>query len=115
MTTVAVALAGGLGAVLRFVADGLIGSRTKGAFPWATVLVNVSGSFVLGLAAGLSSGSWHAVVGAGLCGGYTTFSAASFESVRLVEQRRPRAAAAHAVGGLLACLAAAAAGLAIAS
>jgi CrcB protein len=115
MTAAVVALAGGIGAVLRFLADGSIRSRTNGGFPWATLLINLTGSFVLGLMVGLSSGWWRAVLGTGLCGGYTTFSAASFESVRLLEQRRFGAAAAHAVGGLVACLAAASAGLAIAS
>ena len=101
-----VALAGGVGAVARFVLDGLVRSRLASWFPVGTVVVNVTGSFVLGLVTGLALA--HAVpeelrlvVGTGFCGGYTTFSTASFETVRLVEQRRVGAALLSGVGTLV--------------
>jgi CrcB protein len=100
------ALAGGVGAVARFVLDGLVRSRVASWFPVGTVVVNVTGSFVLGLVTGLALAhvvpeEMRLVVGTGFCGGYTTFSTASFETVRLVEQRRVGAALLNGVGTLV--------------
>jgi len=101
-----VALAGGVGAVARFVLDGLVRSRVASWFPVGTVVVNVTGSFVLGLVTGLALAhvvpdELRLVVGTGFCGGYTTFSTASFETVRLVEQRRVGATLLNGVGTLV--------------
>ena len=101
-----VALAGGVGAVARFVLDGLVRSRVASWFPVGTAVVNVTGSFVLGLVTGLALAhvvpeELRLVVGTGFCGGYTTFSTASFETVRLVEQRRVGAALLNGVGTLV--------------
>ncbi len=101
-----VALAGGVGAVARFVLDGLVRSRVASWFPVGTVVVNVTGSFVLGLVTGLALAhvvpeELRLVFGTGFCGGYTTFSTASFETVRLVEQRRVGAALLNGVGTLV--------------
>ena len=111
-----VALAGGLGAVARFVVDGLVRTRASAAFPVGTVIVNVSGSFTLGLVSGLvlahaAPDGLRLVVGTGFLGGYTTFSTASFETVRLVEQRRVDLALLNAAGTLLGTVCVAAAGL----
>jgi len=111
-----VALAGGLGAVARFVGDGLVRTRLSAAFPVGTVLINVSGSFTLGLVSGLvlahaAHDGLRLVVGTGFLGGYTTFSTASFETVRLVEQRRVGLALLNGVGTLITTVCAAAAGL----
>lgn len=116
MTVVWVALAGGLGAVARFVLDGLVRSRFASAFPLGTVVINVTGSFVLGVVTGLALGhvvadEWRLVVGTGFCGGYTTFSTASFETVRLVEQRRTGLALLNAVGTVVVTVGVAALGL----
>ena len=116
MTLLWVALAGGLGAVARFAVDGVVRTRVSAAFPFGTVLVNVTGSFVLGIVTGLALGhvvsdEWRLVVGTGFCGGYTTFSTASFETVRLVEQRRTAWALLNAVGTLVLTVGAAALGL----
>lgn len=113
-----VAGAGGLGAVARFLADGAVQDRTSGPFPYGTLAVNVAGSFVLGLIAGAvwyhGAGSrLDAVAGAGLCGGFTTWSTASWESVRLAESGYLAHAAAFTLGGLAAALAAAVAGVAL--
>jgi CrcB protein len=115
-----VSLAGAAGAVARFVVDGAVRHRWAPAFPWATLAVNVSGSALLGLVTGavLFAGLpdlVRAVVGVGFCGGYTTFSTASFETVRLARQGRASAALANAVGSLLLTVAAAAVGLAAAA
>ena len=64
----AIAVAGGLGAVARMVVDGLIKSRMGGAIPWGSIAINVSGSLLLGFAAGLAAGQmlpeeWFLIVG----------------------------------------------------
>jgi len=117
VTLVLVVLGGAVGAVTRFVVDGAWRSRRPGRFPWPTVVINVTGSFLLGMLTGLAvlrGGSplvLQTVLGTGFCGGYTTFSSASFESVRLLEQGRWRAALGNTVGSLVVTVAAAAAGL----
>ena len=113
MSALLVALAGSAGAVTRFVVDGSLTARRRLHFPLATLLINVTGSFVLGVLTGCltdPSGGWRLVAGLGFCGGYTTFSTASFETVRLVRQGSVGTAFGFAVGWLAACVAAAAAG-----
>lgn len=93
MTPIWISLAGGLGAVARFVADGLIRTRLGRNFPWGTLIINVAGSFLLGVMTGLvlghhTSDTTKLIIGTGFCGGFTTFSTASFEAVRLIEERR---------------------------
>ena len=109
-----IAVAGGFGAALRMLIDGIVKSRLTGAMPWGTILINVSGSLVLGFLTGLTAGrllpeTWHLVIGTGFLGGYTTFSTASVETVRLAQERRWAASLANALGTL--ALATGAAGL----
>lgn len=113
-------LAGGLGAVCRLVLDGMIRSglehREDTPVPWPTITINLSGSLVLGVVMGLSFSSvlpagWAVVVGSGFLGGFTTFSTACVEAVRLAQARRWAAAAATAFGVLLAGTAAAGLGM----
>ncbi|ORI19530.1 chromosome condensation protein CrcB [Rhodococcus sp. 1163] len=118
MTIVLLAVAGATGAVVRFVLDSIIKSRWKTTFPWATFAINVSGSLLIGLVAGIvlfhsGPGDLQTIVGTGFCGGYTTFSTASFETVRLVEQRRRLLALTNALTTMVASIAACSAGLAI--
>ena len=114
-----VILAGALGAPLRYLVDSRIQSAWRRAFPLGTLVVNVSGSLVLGVVTGLAL--YHglprvpkAVLGAGFCGAYTTFSSHAFETVRLAEDGAPRAAIATVLANLLLGTAAAGAGLALA-
>ena len=88
----ALCVAGGVGAALRFVVDGLVRSRARTVFPWGTAVINITGSLVLGFLTGLSLSSflapqWVLVLGTGMMGGYTTFSTASIETMRLVQER----------------------------
>lgn len=112
---VSVAVAGGLGAASRLLLDGLIRARTRGSgLPWGTIAINLSGSLLLGVLLGLAAGlwvspEWMQILGVGFLGGYTTFSTASFETVRLLQERRRGAALFNGIGVLVA--AAAAAGL----
>jgi CrcB protein len=85
------AVAGGTGAVARFLVDAAVARRSSFRVPLGTLLINVSGSLLLGLVTGLAVGadpasrsaSVKTVLGTGFCGGYTTFSTASVETVRL--------------------------------
>jgi CrcB protein len=116
LLVVAVAVAGGIGAAVRFVVDGLVKDRLGAAYPWGTTVINVSGSFALGLLTGLAlqavvAPEWKAVLGTGLLGGYTTFSTASVETVRLLAGGRRGAAVANGLGMLVACVGVASLGL----
>ncbi|MBK8460155.1 MAG: CrcB family protein [Micropruina sp.] len=108
------ALAGGLGAALRLLADGAVRERWGSYLPWGTWVVNLTGSFALGLLVGLAqrwlAPEWLSVLGTGVMGGFTTFSTASVETVRLLEGRRYAAALGVGVGMLAAALIAAASG-----
>ncbi|WP_024476141.1 fluoride efflux transporter FluC [Arthrobacter sp. CAL618] len=110
-TTVLViaALSGGMGAALRFVVDASISQRFGKNYPWATNVINASGSLVLGLLTGLASNGAHytpllSILGVGLIGGYTTFSTASVETVRLLMAHRIAAAGANAFGSTGLCI-----------
>jgi CrcB protein len=118
--TVLVSLAGAIGALARYSADYGIRRWRSTQFPVATLAINVTGSLVLGLLTGLTihhfvgSGTTGAdavtIAGSGFCGGYTTFSAATFESVRLVQLRRYRLATLNTLGSVVLTTVAAAVG-----
>ena len=117
MIVVLTLAAGAIGAVTRFVLDSSIKQRWTSSFPLATVVINVTGSLLLGVLAGLvlfhgQPSAWQTIVGTGFCGGYTTFSTASFETVRLVQLGRRGSALLNALGSLVLSVAACAAGLA---
>lgn len=92
MSAVLVALAGGLGAVVRFLVDAAIARRVKRpSVPLGTLVINVTGSFLLGLLTGwwsIAAGdpTLRLVLGTGFLGGYTTFSTASVEAARLARE-----------------------------
>ncbi|MCT2022137.1 MULTISPECIES: fluoride efflux transporter CrcB [Kocuria] len=114
IAALAVALGGAVGAVLRFLVDRGITARWAPTFPAATLLINVTGSFVLGVVTGLSAvlgPVWTLALGTGLCGGYTTFSTAMVDAVRLAREQRAGAAVVSVLGTVLWSLLAVAAGL----
>jgi CrcB protein len=117
---VAIAIAGAIGAPLRYVIDGAVSDRAQATFPFGTFVVNMSGSFVLGLVTGLVL--YHAfpadgrlIIGVGLIGAYTTFSTFTFEAASLIERREMGLAAWNIGGSVVVGAAAAAAGLALAA
>ena len=106
------ALAGGLGAGLRFLLDTAVGKVLGDRVPWGIFGVNVTGSLALGVLASIAPTvevGW--ILGVGLLGGYTTFSAVAVSTVLLAEERRSMAAVGYAVGTLVASVAAAGLGL----
>lgn len=100
-----VSLAGGLGSAARFVVDSWIARHNRLHTPMGTIVINVTASFVLGLAVAMGidhtmTKAWTSVIGTGLCGGYSTFSTASVEGARLFLSGRQRAGLLHG-GGML--------------
>lgn len=113
----ALILAGGLGAVLRYLVDDRFRAALPMSPPLGTLAINLSGSIALGVLTGaaltgLAPEGLRLVLGVGFLGGYTTFSATGVETVRLAREGRILAAALYAVGGLLACVLGAAVGFA---
>ena len=118
MIVVGVMAAGACGAVLRYLVDHGVQRRTGGEFPFGTLVINVSGSFVLGILTGAAlhdgvSATWLTVAGTGLIGAYTTFSTFSFDNFRLLTGDAAGTALTNMVLSVVAGLAAAAAGLAL--
>ena len=115
LVLVVVAVGGGVGAALRFVLDGVVKARVT-RFPLGTLLINVSGSLVLGFVTGLGEAGtlaapMVAVLGTGMMGGYTTFSTASVETVQLLRSGKTRLAVLNGLGMLVVSVGAAALGL----
>lgn len=106
----AVAVGGALGALARYGVASAIGGRS---FPWATLAINVAGSFALGVVLAGAAGRWPAAVSffvtVGFLGAFTTFSTFSFEATELLREGRAATAgtyvAASVVLGLLASVA----------
>ena len=114
-----VGAAGSAGAGARYLLDGALRRRLVTELPIGTVTINITGSFVLGVLAGVvlyhgAPSRLDLVGGTGFCGGYTTFSTASFETVRLAQDRARGAAAMNLVLTVVGTLAAAALGLTLA-
>ena len=104
------AVLGGVGAAARFALDAGITARIRRAgrtlrLPWGTLAVNMLGSLGIGVVVGVGSAVlpavWATVISAGLLGGFTTFSAASYETVRLLQRGRWGAAFMVGIGQLI--------------
>ncbi len=113
-TWVGVVLLGGVGSVLRFVVDGAIASRRGRAFPYGTMVVNLSGALALGLLTGLAlSPDVALLAGTAVVGSYTTFSTWMFETQRLTEEGQIKNASTNVLVSLVLGVAAAAVGVTI--
>ncbi|MDH5753090.1 MAG: fluoride efflux transporter CrcB [Deltaproteobacteria bacterium] len=110
MSYLAVAVGGALGAVLRYAVSGLVQGSGGDGFPLGTLVVNVAGSFIIGLALELGTDRFlispeaRLFITTGLCGGLTTFSTFSYETMRLVEEQQYTAAAGNIGLSLALCL-----------
>jgi len=111
-TWLAVALGGALGSLARFWLAAAMTALTGPRFPWGTLLINVLGSFIIGLVAGVTV--MPARVGmhpdirvflmVGVCGGFTTFSAFSLQSLELLQSGELVSAFGYMAGSVLLCL-----------
>ncbi|MDD1536207.1 MULTISPECIES: fluoride efflux transporter CrcB [unclassified Bradyrhizobium] len=113
----AVAAGGALGAVVRYLVSIGTGRAFGTDFPWGTLIINVTGSFLIGILTGLFAMKWNLPQAArifltvGICGGYTTFSTFSLDAWYLIERGQTAASAAYmiasvvlSVGALIAAL-----------
>jgi CrcB protein len=111
-------LAGGAGALARYLLGHLIAQRTKALFPWGTLFINLSGAFFIGLVFGLTSrrimnAQIQTILATGFLGGYTTFSTMNWESIRLIASGNARQSTLYLAGSFLPGLLAVALGLAL--
>jgi fluoride exporter len=116
-----IALGSALGGLGRYWCSGAVARRYGERFPWGTLFVNVVGSFVIGVFGGLGPDGTDTVdfgvrefVMVGLCGGYTTFSSFSLQSLALARDGQWPEVWANILSSTLACLASAALGFACA-
>jgi CrcB protein len=112
LTYLWIALGSALGGVARFACSSLVARLIGETFPWGTLLVNVLGSFVIGAFATLTGpdGRWivapdaRLFVTVGVCGGYTTFSSFSLQTLNLIRAGETGAAAGNIAGSVVFCL-----------
>jgi CrcB protein len=122
MNYLLVALGGALGSVARYGVALAVANITGPGFPYGTVLINITGSFVIGwfsawsapYGASPQTEATRAFVMAGLCGGFTTFSAFSLQTMELLRAGETGRALANVVGSVVICIAATALGLRLA-
>jgi CrcB protein len=108
------------GASARYFLSGLIARNSSVVFPYSTLLINVTGSLVLGFFLVYSTDRvlidprWRLLIAVGFCGSYTTFSSYAFESFALMERGQWLLVGVNFVASNLLCLAAVLAGAALA-
>jgi fluoride exporter len=100
-----VAAGGAIGSTLRYLVGKAMGPQADSVVPWHTLLVNVTGAFMLGLLIAVAArhgwpGWWRPFIAVGILGGYTTFSTYSIESVELMLRGQATTGAAYALGSL---------------
>lgn len=110
MTLVVVFFGAAVGAPCRYLVDRFVSSRVSSGFPWGTLTVNVLGCFLIGFVVGTS---WMPLLGVGFCGGLTTYSTFSYETVRLLEAEKYRPALLNVLVSVALGVGAAALGLAL--
>lgn len=116
-----VGLGSSAGGAVRYAASGFIANRTDATFPWGTFLVNLSGSFVIGLFFGLTGAGpmfqeaplMNQVFTYGFLGGYTTFSTFTLEALNLLREGEHLHAWTYMLGSVVTCLAGTALGFGI--
>ena len=108
----AIAAGGALGSAARYFLSGVVANAFGETFPWGTLIVNVSGSFAIGFFGGLTgpdgrvlvSSTMRQFVMVGICGGYTTFSSFSIQTLNLMNDSEWVSAAGNITGSVVLCL-----------
>ena len=108
----AIAVGGALGSVARYFISGVVANAFGQTFPWGTLIINVTGSFVIGFFGTLTgpdgrllvSGTMRQFVMVGICGGYTTFSSFSLQTLNLASDGEWLYAGGNIVGSVVLCL-----------
>jgi CrcB protein len=108
----AVALGGALGTVGRYFISGLVANAFGETFPWGTLIINITGSFIIGFFGTLTAPEGRLMVGGmtrqfvmvGVCGGYTTFSSFSLQTLNLMRDGEWVPAAGNVLGSVVFCL-----------
>lgn len=119
MQLLLIGVGGFAGAIARALVDGWVSAAARSSFPWATLAINTTGSFALGLLFGLTAdrgplpAELRVPLGVGFLGAYTTFSTYTLDSLRLAEDGAWVAALANLGGSVVLGLVAVAAGLAL--
>lgn len=122
MTYFWVAIGGALGTTGRYWLSGVIARTIGETFPWGTLVINITGSFIIGFFATMTGPDGRVFVGStarqfvmiGICGGYTTFSSFSLQTLNLMNDGEWLYAGANITGSVILCLAAVWAGYALA-
>lgn len=116
----AVAIGGALGALSRYWVVGVVSSLFSRSFPFGTLAVNITGSFLIGLGYVIIveklevATEWHAIVMVGFIGAFTTFSTFSLEAVVLIQEGRMLAATLYILASVIVCLVAVMSGILLA-
>lgn len=110
-----VGLGGGLGSMLRYISAKTIDGKLNAAFPYGTLSVNLIGSFIIGIVYATTlrktgADHWNVLLGAGFCGGFTTFSAFAVENLNLINQKMLPTSILYIIASILIGLLAVAAG-----
>jgi len=116
-----IALFGAVGTLARYGLQGVVQVRTGGTFPYGTLLVNLTGCFLLGLIAQFTmnrmviSPDWRIAIAVGFFGGYTTFSSFGWETAKMMEDGEWLRASAYVAASVVAGLFLSAAGIRLAN
>ena len=107
-----VAIGGALGSVARFGLNGMISTRFGETFPWGTIIINVTGSFLIGVFAAFADPDGRVLISPGtrqflmfgICGGYTTFSSFSLQTLNLLRDREWLYAGGNVILSVVLCM-----------
>jgi len=116
-----VAVGGAIGSVTRYLVGGWIASRYGSAFPYGTLVINVTASFIIGFFLAFAqervnlNPNWRLFVAVGFVGGYSTFSTFEYEAIRLLQEREVLLGSIYMIGSVVTGGIAAVGGIALGS
>jgi CrcB protein len=109
-----VAIGGAIGSVARYWLSGVVAEKYGTSFPWGTLIINIGGSFVIGIIGAMASPEGRMspqsrifatqFIMVGICGGFTTFSSFSWQTLQLAQQRQWLYAGGNVLLSVLLCM-----------